>query len=100
MTQVHTRYGGDTGLGAVLVTLPFPSMQSSFQNRPLTAGEQADLLAYFRQTAQKTAASDLSQITNLFLGIGVIGALVLFGVMAFFWPSQRQSLSDKLRRQA
>jgi mono/diheme cytochrome c family protein len=98
LTQVHTRYGGDAGLGGVLTTLPFPNMQSSFANRPLTPGEQADLLAYFRKSAQGPAAVNVTGMTNLFLGIGAAGALILFAVMAFFWPRQRQSLSDALRK--
>lgn len=100
LTEVYTRYGGNTGLGSVLATLPFPSMQSSFANRPLTAEEQADLLAFFEQSAQQPAAGDLNRFTNLFLGVGVIGAMALFGLMAVFWPAQRQSLSDRLRKQA
>ncbi len=100
LTQVFTRYGGSAGLGGVLTTLPFPTMQSSFANRLLTPAEQADLLAYFEKSAQAPAAANAAGMTNLFLGIGAAGALALFGMMAFFWPRQRQSLSDALRKRA
>jgi mono/diheme cytochrome c family protein len=98
LTQVLTRYGGGAGLSSVLATLPFPNMQASFANRPLTPGEQADLLAYFEQSARYPVTIAPASMTNLFLGIGAAGALVLFGLMAFFWPRQRQSLSDALRK--
>jgi len=99
LTQVYTRYGGDAGLGAVLTTLPFPTMQSTFATRLLTPQEQADLLAYFRDSSLVTAGV-VSQRSYLFLGVGVVGALILFGVMALFYPSQRVSLSSKLRKQS
>lgn len=100
LTQVATRYGGEAGLGSVLATLPFPTMQSSFATRPLTPQEQADLLAFFVQSAQIPATGTAAVWTKLFLGVGAVGALVLFGIMAVFWPSQRQSISNKLRKQA
>ncbi|MCZ7551531.1 MAG: hypothetical protein B6D39_01300 [Anaerolineae bacterium UTCFX2] len=99
LTQVYTRYGGDAGLSAVLTTLPFPNMQSTFATRPLTPQEQADLLAYFRGSSQ-VVAGDVPQRSGLFVGVAAVGALILFGMMALFWPLQRTSLSNKLRKQS
>jgi len=82
-----------------LQSLPFPSMQAIFLNSPLTPEEQAHLHAFFQQADQQ-AAQPRNSMTALFLGAGALGAAVLFGVMVFFWPRQRQSLSDKLRQGA
>ena len=97
LTQVAQRLG-DPGLASALQSLPFPTMQGVFANRMLTPDEQADLYAYFQsvKTMQPTGANRISW----FWAIGIAGALVLFGLLSFYWPRQRRSLSDTLRDQA
>jgi mono/diheme cytochrome c family protein len=96
LTQVYQRYG-DAGLASALSTIPFPTMQGIFLNQPLTPQEQANLHALFKWS-QTNAPPPPTQLTPwLFAGVGLLGALVLFGVMIFFWPRQRQSLAERLR---
>jgi mono/diheme cytochrome c family protein len=96
LTQVYQRYG-DAGLASALNTIPFPTMQGVFVNQPMTPQEQANLHALFKW-AQTNAPPTSKQLTPwFFAGIGLVGALVLFGVMIFYWPRQRQSLAEKLR---
>ena len=95
LTHVFQRYGGP-GLSSALGTLPFPTMQGVFLNKPLDVQEQADLLAYFIQVNQKVPAK--ANLVYWFWIGGGIGALVFFGLMAIYWPRQRQSLSDRLRK--
>lgn len=97
LTQVHTRYGGNAGLAAALAGLPFPSMQSIFANKPLTPDEQADLLAFFAAADQGQAPRPLSNLL-IALGAGFGLAAVLFLGMAFFWPRQRLSVAQRLRK--
>lgn len=97
LTQVHTRYGGNLGLGAALAGLPFPSMQSIYAARPLTPDEQADLLAFFAAADQGQAPrTQRNLLASLGLGAGLAGAL--FVGMTFFWPRQRQSIAQRLRK--
>ena len=98
LTQVITRYGGSPGLVAVFTTLPFPSMQSSFAGRPLTAQEQEDLLAYLEQAASAGTAPQYASIEVLYLGFGIGGALLFFGIMAMIWPMPGLSYPEKLRQ--
>lgn len=98
LTQVYTRLG-DIGLSSSLQSLPFPTMQGIFMNRPLSAQEQADLLAYFQQTAQQPVQVSALEDYKVW-GLGAAGALVLFGLMLIFWPRQRESISARLRRSA
>ncbi len=97
LTHVVARYGGETGLGNVLTTLPFPSMQPIFNTRPLTAGEQADLLAFF-VAADKYAPATIQNKLPFVVGLGVVIAIILFAGMLFFWPKQKMSISQKLRK--
>ncbi|HEX7973376.1 MAG TPA: hypothetical protein VF498_03130, partial [Anaerolineales bacterium] len=87
-------------------TLPFPTMQGIFATRPLSNNEQADLLAFLVQQDQQYPAAGnsptlkLTPLTGVFLALAAAGTLALFGALLFYWPSQRQSLSDKLRKNA
>jgi mono/diheme cytochrome c family protein len=99
LTHVIQRYGGPTGLASTLASLPFPTMQGIFANRPLTPAEQADLLAFFAQ-ADQTPTQVANNSVYLFAGLGIGGSLILLGLLAIFWPRQRQSRSEILRRSA
>lgn len=96
LTHVYTRYG-EAGLASALGSLPFPTMQGIFANRPLTLGEQADLAAYFKE-ADLSPAAGIPPSSGLFWGLGVIGAILFFGFMTFGWPEQRSSISQQLRQ--
>ncbi|RPI78839.1 MAG: cytochrome C [Chloroflexi bacterium] len=98
LTKVLTRYGGEAGLSGALSTLPFPTMQGIFANKILTAQEQADLVVYFAWADGKAPVQTRNN-SAIFLAAGTVGTIVLFGVMAFFWPRQRESLSQRLRKQ-
>ncbi len=98
LTHVNTRLGA-AGLSSALVGLPFPTMQGVFVNHPLTAQEQADLFAYFQEVDQQPAQVSALN-SNIVFGLGAAGALILFGMMLFFWPRQRQSISARLRKTA
>jgi mono/diheme cytochrome c family protein len=95
LTYVFTRYGAQ-GLVSALNTLPFPTMQGVFVNRPLSQQDQADLNAYFEKANQQPAAS--KPVIGWFWGAGITGALILFGILLIYWPRQRQSLAERLRR--
>lgn len=97
LTFVFRRYGA-AGLSSALSTLPFPTMQGAFANRPLTAQEAADLYAYF-EWANTNAPDPRPATTNFFL-LGLAGTLALFAVLAFFWPRQRQRPAIALRQKS
>jgi mono/diheme cytochrome c family protein len=98
LRTVYARYG-DGGLASSLSPVVFPSMQGAYKDRPLTSQELADLIAYLQWSEQQTAAAPPASGSGwlLMLGIGTAGALLLFGVLALFWPAQRQSLVEQLR---
>ena len=95
-THVYTRYGRE-GLTSVLVTLPFPTMQSIYTNRLLTIEDQADLLAFFaRADKLGQPRTQFNLLTTLGAGSGL--AVILLAGMLIFWPRQRLSLSQRLRK--
>jgi len=98
LTQVYSRLG-EAGLGNSLANIAFPTMLNVYIGKPLQDQEIADLVAYFKQANNTQEAGIAQQSTGVFWIAGGVGAVLLFGVLAIFWPSQRQSLSEKLRRQ-
>jgi len=96
LTHVYTRYG-QNGLAAALGSLPFPTMQGVFGGKPLTASEQADLLAYFAN-ADKGSETPNQQNFWMVLGSGSALTVVLFIGMVFFWPRQSMSIAQRLRK--
>jgi mono/diheme cytochrome c family protein len=81
LTNVYSRYGGETGLAAALNGLPFPTMQGVFAGKPLTAKEQVDLLAFFANADQRSAAPP----NTSFIWVGLGGFVVLGLIGQFTW---------------
>lgn len=78
LTNVHGRYG-EAGLAAALESLPFPTMEGVFSDKPLTEEEVAHLSSFFTQSDQDTAGS----VNYLFVWIG-LGSFVVMGALSHF----------------
>ncbi len=97
LTHVYARYGRQ-GLAAALGSLPFPTMQGVFANTPLSPDDQSDLLAFFQQADQQGGQVRTQQNLLTLLAAGSsVAALLLVG-MLLFWPRQRMSIAQRLRK--
>ncbi len=76
LTNVYGRYGG-LGLAATLKSLPFPSMEGVFIDKPLTDDEVGHLYTYFVQVDQTGA----QPVNFNFVLIG-LGGFVLLGILS------------------
>jgi len=83
LTAVYQRLGR-AGLAAALKGLPFPSMREIYEYRPLTAQEQADLLAFFAQPQGGQARPGNSRF--LLLGLG--GFALLIALPPVLWRNR------------
>ncbi len=92
LTDVLTRFGGEAGLRGALGSLPFPTMQPVFENRPLTPDEVADLTAFFASTRQNTGGG-----FDLFWPIGLGGLVVLLAAMAIVFARPHIPYAQRLR---
>lgn len=97
LTQVYSRLGAP-GLASALGNFPFPTMAAVFTGKALDRQEQADLLAFFTQMDSQGQLMPPNVFTRYFWFWGLGGMVVLFVVMAVFWPRQRLSISEALRR--
>ena len=101
LTNVVRRYGVP-GLSAALKTLAFPTMLGPFQNRQLTAKEQADLIAFLIEADRWQApvadvlAGAVTMNVWLILGLGLMGAGFMFVVLLYFWVHLKKNYSPRL----
>lgn len=93
LTEVVNRFGGENGLSAALTSLPFPTMQPIFEDRPLTTDEVADLTAFFAATAAEPTTARF----DWFWPIGLGGLIVLLVGMALVFARPRIPYAERLR---
>lgn len=96
LTHVYHRYGR-AGLASALVNIPFPTMQGAFAGKPLTADEQANLLAFFQNADRGGPPSNRLNFW-LLVGAGLALTVLFLLVMVYFWPQQSMSIAERLRR--
>ncbi|MBT3314648.1 MAG: c-type cytochrome [Anaerolineae bacterium] len=99
LTRVYGRFG-EAGLTGVIKDIAFPTMQGIYVDKALTDQEIADLLTFFATVDAEGEEGVADSATTTFWIIGLLGSGILFGIMAFYWPRQRETLSDRLRRDA
>jgi len=101
LTHVVQRLG-EPGLAAALKNIAFPTMLGSYQDRPLTEKEQADLVAFLKDTDRLQAPVPVSSAGTLtgnswaILGIATAGAAVLYGLQFLLRPRRSQRTSPEL----
>lgn len=85
LTKVFSRYGGKRGLTAVLLSVPFPTMQGIFLKQTLEKEEIAHLNAYF----ESTNSLEEEPVNYLFIvigiGIGFLGFVMSYIIIHLIW---------------
>ena len=97
LTHVYARYGRQ-GLASALGSLPFPTMQGVFANKPLSVNDQTDLLAFFEQADQQGGQPRTQQNFQSVLGAGSALTVIFLAGMLIFWPRQRMGIAQRLRK--
>lgn len=83
---------GPLGFQIALRTLYFPAMAPVYRDHPLTAAEQADLMAFFAANAGQAATATTPRI----VAIAAAGCVVLFLLTAFAWRNRLRGVRGKL----
>jgi len=84
---------GPEGMDVALETLYFPAMVSLYDAHPLTAGEQADLKAFFESASTKTPSRDITSLVAL---IALGGFAVLIVITWAVWRDRLRGVRRKL----
>lgn len=96
LSTLFENYGRE-GVAAVLQSLPFPSMEAIYADRPLTEAEQTDLLAFLEQTSQLSATPGAGKLAlQVIIGVTLLlGLTFLVGLRRM--RAVRQPLIDHQR---
>jgi len=97
LSAINEDYGPE-GVASILETLPFPSMEPIYAQRPLTPSERADLTAFFAEVSGGQAVP-FNKVLMLQAGAGAALLLILAAVV---WRGRlravRRSLVEKATR--
>lgn len=89
LSQTVTRLTVD-GVKGVISGLPFPQMKQSYETKPLTEQEVADVTAFLKHADEVASTQAASSVgSNMLMG-GIIGAVVLLILFSFFWIKRKQ----------
>lgn len=92
LTDMYTRFGGETGVAAALATPPSATMTPLFADHPLTDTEIVDLTAFFADVD-----GDDSGGFDVFWLWGLIGFAALIAFLALFVRKPSGTYLEKLR---
>jgi len=95
LTQVLSKYGGPQGLDAFLDGVPTPTMNAVWVNRPLSAQERADLIAFFQAAAVQERAP---QTLQLLAALAVGGAAIPIAIAGLVWRRRLSPVRRSLLR--
>ncbi len=92
LTREYSKLG-PAGTQTAMQTLYFPTMTPIYDRRPLTADEQADLMAFFQQSSDHAASA---RNTIIVIALGVAVFVVLLIVTGLVWRDRLTSVRGRL----
>ena len=97
LTDLYTNYGAE-GVGSVLESLAFPSMEALYRQRPLTEQEIADLVAFFGETVEAgTIPSDRLPLWVI-IALLIVAGITILAAKRRMNPGVRHSLINEHRQ--
>lgn len=99
LTPTFTKYGGALGLTAFLAGAPTPVMKAVWGQKPLSAQEQADVVAFLQQASSEQQALDAQQPAQVvwqFIGLAVAGAALVLGLMQLIWRRRLRAVREPM----
>lgn len=98
LTQTYSKLG-PAGTEAAMQTLYFPTMIPVYRDHQLTPQEQADMVAFFKQTSAGGQAQTARTTQILILAAFVLG-IIFVALTAFFWRKRVLSVRRALVERA
>lgn len=98
LTGAYDKYGGAQGLRSALETVPFPTMAPIFQRKQLTAGEQADLVAFLSTAgSEQRPGRAAGKLVGLSTAAAAVIALFAIGIWRRRLTGVRKPLVNRAR---
>lgn len=97
LTDLYTNFGAD-GVSAVLESLPFPSMQPYYRDRPLTQAEIDDLTAFFGETVEAGTIPPDRLPLWVIIALLIVAGITILAARRRMQSGVGQSLIDQQRQ--
>jgi cytochrome c2 len=82
LTEVVKRYGGASAVDAFIAGTPTPTMKAVWGQRPLTAGDRANVVSFL---AQAEVSQRPTEAIWQLAGLAALGVVILLALAAFKW---------------
>lgn len=89
LTNAFTRLGGHAGIKGIILMPPFPSMQETYLNNPITEEEAAYIQLYFQQQDKLNTAGPIVQKWVL-IAAGALGFLICAIFIFILWNKRKK----------
>jgi len=89
LTHTITRLSA-AGVGAVVSGLPFPQMKETYNSKPVTPQEIADIVAFLTLADMQEAALATTPFGNYLLLGGLAGVIFLLAFYSLFWFNRKK----------
>lgn len=89
LTHSITRLSA-SGVEAMISGLPFPQMKETYETKPVTEQEIADLTAFLITADQQAVDTATSRVAKYFLTGGISGIIILLGLYSIFWIRRKK----------
>jgi hypothetical protein len=97
LSDLYTNFGAE-GVSAVLESLPFPSMEPYYRDRPLTTQEIADLTAFFAETIEAGTIPPDRLPLRVIIALLIVAGITILAARRRMKPGVRQSLINQQRQ--
>lgn len=78
------------GVGAIIAGLPFPQMKETYNSKPVTPQETADIVAFLTLADKQEVAAATSPFGNYLLLGGLGGIIILLVLYSVFWFKRKK----------
>ena len=96
LTNTYSRLNAP-GVYSIMFSSPFPVMNAAYLNHKITKDEAFYLIAFLKQADTNSANQQPANYQSSFLLMGLIGAVILFGIYGgLWWNRKRKPVNDKI----
>lgn len=90
LTDVYSRMG--EGISAWLMAPPFPAMDVSYKNHPLTEAERMSLQAFFKYADEVKETQNIEKGHDTMLYSGIGGVVVILFLISIIWMNRKRKM--------
>ena len=96
LTKAYSRLGGFSGMKGIIQSAPFPSMNQSYKNSPVTEDEMAYVGLYLKYTDEQNAVEPVTSSVWFLHGGCTLAILLLIAIAVLWFKRKRKSVNAEI----